>query len=248
MPSLPSYIETANIADRNLRFAWDDSNTQVVEGETDDGLVERLSLFTQRANVAYATALTGWVLGRFQTFSGLENAYHYFEAGWATAIDLRYCRVVWEDFPHSEKWEDAVKGPVWLAMRRLQQTIGSLVEEGDPEYTASKLWQIACHVMPSPEALGKLEAWNRMILTRMERLPPRVASDLLGDVVPVEFFDTTFDVFLADTEAIVDQHLKALSPVANPFLNTPERMIEEGFIGIPYTFNLALDRERRVLR
>jgi hypothetical protein len=242
MLSTPSYIEEAKIADQHLRFEWNNSDTQVAEGETDSDLVDRLSLVSQRANVAYATALAEWILGRFRVFSGLDKCYQYVEASWATAIDLRYCRVVWEDFPHSDKWEDPVKGPIWLAMRRLQQTIGSLVEEGDPEYTASKLWQLALHIMPNAEPL---ENWNRLTLGRMEQRFRRLESDLLGDVVPREFFDPDREVSETETELLINRFLKTLNPIENPFLNTPERMFEEGFADTPYEFNLALDRTQR---
>jgi hypothetical protein len=253
MLSVASHIKRANVADQSLQFPWDGSNTQVAEGETDTDLVDRLSAISQRANVAYATSLTEWILGRFRTFPGLEDAYNYVEASWAMAIDLRYCRVVWQDFPNSlrpgcEKWEGPIKGPVELAMLRLQETIGSLVEEGDPEYTASKLWQLACHVMPSSEALRKLREWNDIIWDRMKRTAARAEGDLLGDVVPRDFFDPGLRLPLEDLQATVNQFLMALIPAENPFLNTTQRMREEGFEGTPYTFDLSLDRERRVLR
>lgn len=242
MFSLPPYIQNAGIADHHLRFAWDSSDTQVAEGETDADLVDRLSRVSQRANVAYAVVLAEWIVGRFQVFAGIEDSYQYVEACWAAGIDLRYCRVVWEDFPHRNKWEDPVRGPVGLAMRRLQQTIGSLVEENDPEYTASKLWQLAAHVMPSQAVIQK---WNHLALGRMEKMFPRVATDSIGDVVPLEFFDPNRTLLPSETEALINRYLKSLSPIENPFLNTPERMIEEGFIDTPYEFNLAVDRERR---
>jgi len=242
MFSLPSYIMNARIADTLLRFAWDNSDTQVAEGETDADLVKRLSRLSQRANLEYAVALAEWIVGRFRMFPGIEKSYQYVEASWAAAVDLRYCRVVWEDFPHPDKWEDPVRGPVWLAMLRLQQTIGSLVEENDPEYTASKLWQLAVHVIPNTESV---ENWNRLALARMEQRCPRLENDSLGDVMPREFFDPNSEVLPAQAEGLIDRFLRSLSPLDNPFLNTPERMHEEGFADTPYQFSLALDRARR---
>jgi hypothetical protein len=242
MLSLPSYIVRAEIADQHLRFTWDNSDTQVAEGETDTELVNRLSFLSQRAIVAYATALAEWIVGRFAVFPDIEDSYNYVEACWATATDLRYCRAVWEDYPHKNKWEDPVRGPVWLTMCRLQETIGSLVEGSDPEYTAAKLWQLAFHVMPKPDPI---EDWNRLSLKRMEQKFPRIEGDLLDDVVPREFFDPDTEVQPEDTEMLINRFLATLDPLQNPFLNTPERMIEEGFKGTPYRFNLSLDRERR---
>lgn len=242
MYSLPSYIERAEIADQHVVFTWDDSNTQIAEGETDRGLVHRLSQLSQRANVAYAITLAEWVAGRFQVFPGIRESYQYLEACWAAAIDLRYCRVVWEDYPHADKWEGPVRGPLWLAMRRLQQTIGSLVEEGDPEYTASKLWQLALHVMPNPSAL---ENWNRVALVRMAEGFPREENDLLGDVVPREFFYPDRETLPRETEALTNRFLRTLDPAENPFLNTPERLLEEGLLEVPYVFDINLDRHRR---
>ena len=233
MYSLPPYIDDAKIADQNLRFLWDDSNTQVAEGQTDAKLVQRLSRLSQRANVAYAIAIAEWVIGRFSMFAGNETALLYVEACWAVAIDLRYCRTVWEDFPHNEPWGGPVKGVIWLAMLRLQQTIGSLVEEGDPEYTASKLHQLIRHVIPDGQFF---DAWDRDVLSRLERLFPREDDDLLGEVVPREFLDPATEPSLPDHDALIDRFLQTLDYRANPFLNTPERMREEGFLGIPYRF------------
>ena len=242
MYSLPYYIEKAEIADQRLLFNWDNSDTQVAEGETDTDLVDRLSQLSQRANVAYATALGDWIVGRFRLFPEIEESYQYLESCWATAIDLRYGQVVWEDFPHHTKWEDPVKGPIWLAMCRLQQTIGSLVEEGDPEYTTSKLSQLALHIMPQTKAL---ERWNRIILERLARSFPRTEDDLLGDVVPREFFDPDREVMPIEFETLINQFLRGLNPSENPFLNTPERLFEEGFTEPPYQFDITADRRRR---
>lgn len=237
---LPDYISSIP-STPEIRYTWDNSDTQVVEGETDTELVERLEGVSLRANVALAAAVAEWIVGRLRSFPDLDLAYSYIEAAWATQIDLRYTRVVWEDYLSQDEWTDPVKGPIWLAMVRLQETIGSLVEGGDPEYTTSKLAAIALHLYADPTPF---QTWFEAIVERLETRFPREATDPLGDPVPKDFFnpsvESTYDVNTA-----LNGFLRSLNPDENPFLNTPVRMVEEGFPRQPYSFDLDEDRARR---
>lgn len=237
---LPDYI-TSIPSTPQIRYTWDNSDTQVVEGETDTELVERLEGVSLRANVALAAAVAEWIVGRLRIFPNLDLAYSYIEAAWATQIDLRYTRVVWEDYLSQDEWIDPVRGPIWLAMVRLQETIGSLVEGGDPEYTTSKLVAIALHLYADPTPF---QTWFEAVVERLETLFPRTATDPLGDPVPRNLFNPSVE-FTDDIDTSINRFLQSLAPDENPFLNTPVRMLEEGFPRRPYSFDLDEDRTRR---
>jgi hypothetical protein len=87
--------------------------------------------------------------------------------------------------------------------------------------------------------------WYDRVLNRLQTLYPRDPHEPLGEVVPREALDPAYDFRIEDTEALINQYLIGLDYTRNPFLNNPERMIEEGFPGTPYTFDIQTDRAMR---
>jgi hypothetical protein len=57
------------------------------------------------------------------------------------------------------------------------------------------------------------------------------------EIVPREAFDLSVPFDVEKTPASIDRFLRQVDYRANPFLQTPEEMLEDGFEGVPYTFS-----------
>jgi hypothetical protein len=88
--------------------------------------------------------------------------------------------------------------------------------------------------------------WRDFVLARFEKLYAVDPRDELGDVVPREAVDLDVDFEPTDTERMVNNYLLSIDYSANPLLNTPEIMLQIGFEGTPYVFDLLEDRRKRI--
>jgi hypothetical protein len=82
-------------------------------------------------------------------------------------------------------------------------------------------------------------------MTRLQNLYPLNSEEKLGEVVPQEALDPTLDFQIEQTEPFVNRFLRSLDYRTNPFLNSPEQMLDRGFKGTPYVFNIEEDRKAR---
>ncbi len=119
----------------------------------------------------------------------------------------------------------------------------------DPTNFAGFLSTLACYVMTDPTPYKR---WRDEIIKRFQLLYPRNDRDLFGDVVPRQAVDPGYDFQTEQTEALVNRFLSVLNYRDNPFLSSPNGMLEhfEGewnFKGTPYLFDIRQDRQERGL-
>jgi hypothetical protein len=84
-------------------------------------------------------------------------------------------------------------------------------------------------------------------MARLEFYYQRQTDETLGDVVPREALDPNFDFNPERTQFLIDRFLADLSRRTNPFLSSPEKMLEGGFVGTPYVFDMEADRQYRAV-
>jgi len=240
----PEHIRNAGIADPTIRFAWDDWNVEQAEEPIDDEFLARLISISRRGNIAYTNATAEWLLARFEGLADIVAPNQYLESAWACVVDIRYCGLVWEDFTSSTDWTGPVRGPIGIAMTRVQYAIGALVEGGDPELRAAWLHNICRYVMPKPDPFL---TWSEVVLTRMQALYPRSVEDPVGEVVPREALNLA-PFAPENTEELINRFLATLRPDQNRFLSPPQKLLDEGFIGQPYQFDIELERRTRTKR
>ena len=156
------------------------------------------------------------------------------EASWAGLIDPTYA-VWWE--PPDELWLGPIRGALQLAIIFTLEARAAAHDYTDPALSADNAWNIAEHIMTNTQPLTE---WKERIIDRLERLYPVDKDDPMGDVVPS---DVDFRVEM--TEQLVQAFLSWLDPGTNRFLRTPEQMLELGFKGIPYHFDIKEDRIAR---
>jgi hypothetical protein len=237
--TVPQYVKIPGIQDPTIRFTWDDWNVEAVDLPLDDSLQKRLQIISHRAVAALTIGIAEWIVYRFARLSSDPVPDLRLEAAWAQVVDVSYSNL--EDI-RLEEWRGPVRGPLGIALRRVIFALDQAGKGLDPVWRAGRASKLAEHVLPDPEPYRK---WREMVIQRLEKLYPLDLSETLGDVVPREAMDPTVSFDLTQTEGLINRFLVGLDCVSNPFLNTPEAMLENGFEGHPYTFNAAEDRRQR---
>jgi hypothetical protein len=241
--SVASYILAANIQDQAIRYQWDDWNEEQATEPISEEFLARLQGISQRAVVAFTCGAAEWIIHRFAALSDNPLPLYYLETAWAMILDLRYCGFTWDDYTHeSTGWTGPVRRPLAIAAGRVEYAFQAIIEYGNPELSAGWLNNLAQYVLTDAEPYQK---WHERVMERLEVLYRRDPQEKLGDVVPRQAVDPGFDFQVEQTESLINQFLAGLDHKSNPFLNSPERMREQGFEGTPYVFHFAQDRKTR---
>jgi hypothetical protein len=239
---VPKYIQAANIQDNIIRYKWDDWNVEQAEEPIQEEFYNRLRRISQRANIAFTIGTAEWIVHRFSTLCDDALPIQYLEAAWAQIVHWRYGAFTWEGYTEKDEWAGPVKRPLWVAMTDVRFAISQAEEDGNPSLGAAWIANLAQYLMTD---LTPYEKWRDRIMKRLEALYPRDPEETLGEVVPREALDPDFDFNVEQTETLINQFLSRLDYRSNPFLNSPEKMLEEGFEGTPYAFNIEEDRKAR---
>lgn len=240
--SVPNYIQAANIQDNTIRYKWDDWNVEQAEEPIDKDFYGRLKGLSQRANVALTISSAEWIVHRFGTLCDDPLPFQYLEAAWAQIVHWRYTGFTWEDLTEQTDWSGPIKGPLGIAMTRVVYAVQQAEEDEFPSLRAAWITNLAQYLITDSAPYQK---WRERIVERLEALYPRDLEETLGEVVPRQALDPDFDFKAEQTESLINQFLRSLDYKSNPFLNFPEKMLEEGFEGTPYVFDIEKDRKAR---
>lgn len=238
----PGYIQVANVDDLSIRYKWDDWNVEQAEEPINEQMLRQLKGISQRAAVAFTIATAEWIVHRFGTLCNDPLPLHYLEAAWADQLDNIYAAATWEELTEKKEWAGPIRGPIRIAMERVMYALEEAEEDGEPEVRALWITSLADFIMSDP---APYREWRKRVMERLKVLYPRNPEDTLGEVVPREALDPDFEFHIENTEDLINRFLSGLSYLSNPFLNSPEKMLDAGFEGKPYVFNIEQDRTRR---
>lgn len=241
--SIPGYMKAARVQDRVIRYKWDDWDVNADEASLDEAVSERLGRLSQRAVLAFTIATAEWIVYRYGALVDEPMPSQYLQAAWAQIVDWHYGALTIEGDTDPREWAGPIKRPIWWGLLQTDFAIDEAEDDGEPEVGAVRVATLAEHVMTDP---SHYRAWRERILERLEALYPMDPEEHLGEVVPREALDPDFDFHVDDTEALTNGFLSSLDHETNPFLNSPENMLNEGFEGTPYVFDLGSDRRRRL--
>jgi hypothetical protein len=235
----PHYIVEAGIATTVLKYKWDDWKLDDVFETESQAFHDRMSRISFRANIAFTNACGEWIVHRYDLLSTDPVPLQNMEAAWAGLISPSYS-VYWE--PPDDEWRGPIRGALSLAIIFSLEAIGDAYHYTDPAVSSDRASNLAEHIIHSP---GSFQTWRERVVERLERLYPLDEDDPLGNVVPREALDPEFDFHPEMSDRLVQTFLSSLSPMANPFLRTPEQMIKDDFVGTPYHFDIEADRIAR---
>jgi hypothetical protein len=188
--------------------------------------------------LSFVTACGEWVVARYAGMADLLPALHCLEAAWAQTVDVRYARV-WEP---PDDWTDPVRGPIARALDIVALAVEETSSLTPSVWSAAQISRLVTFVAADPEPFAR---WRNEVIVNLRRQFPFHADDPLGDVVPIELFDTQhpFDPLLA--EAYTNALLAKLDVRGNPFLLLPGELEQAGFEGKAYVYSVEKDRNLR---
>jgi hypothetical protein len=233
------HLHVPGIQDPHIRYRWDDWNVEQVDLPLKDTLQKRLNRISKRAIAAFTIGTAEWIVFRFALLSEDRVPTLRLEAAWAQEIALPYSSN--QDIALDD-WRGPVRGPIGIALRRVIFAVDQASRDGDPAWRAGRAAKLAKHVITDPSMYLK---WRERILERFEKLYPLNPDDTLGEVVPREALDPDAEFDVSQTEALINRFLAGLDYRSNPFLNPPHAMLEAGFEGTPYSFDINEDRKAR---
>jgi hypothetical protein len=237
--AIPPYLQVPGIQDRRVHYAWDDWNVEAVDMPLEPVLQDVLQRLSQRAIVAFTIATAEWIVHRFGTLSDDPVPSQVIEAAWAQVVNFRYS--THSDIARAE-WRGPVRGPLGTAIRRVRFAVQQAENCGEPAWRAGRASRLAEHVLPDP---APFVLWRERTLERLQTTSPADSEEKLGEVVPREALDPDAAVAVEQTEMLINRFLASLDYRTNPFLASPDEMLQRGFEGTPYRFDIAEDRRNR---
>lgn len=237
---IPKYLSEACIQNNKLTYTWDDWKLEEIYNPIDEDLYERLEAISHRANMGFTIACGEWIVHRFNTVSDDPVPLQHLEAAWASMLNSRYARY-WE--PPDEEWMGPIRGPLSLAIIFSIEVFQQADEEQHPALSSGRIAKLAEHILTDPNPFLD---WRERIVKRLEEFYPLDEKDSFGDVVPREAFNPDFRFTPSMTEVLIQRFLSGITYSSNHFLQTPEKMKEEGFEGTPYSFDIEKDRVERL--
>ena len=242
---IPAYIADASIESHAVRYAWDEwtSKKSIYGRDTDADLAKRLTGLSQRGRIALTNGVAEWLVYRFRPLLDNTLAFDALEAAWAGVIDRKYVLPL-ASFRDDDKddWSGPVRGVIRRGLLFANDVIDLGWTNGSTVRLCVKITNLTRYVLPQT---ADFESWLSAVIERLASLSPLLTDDFVGEVVPREALDPRREFDPQTTEALIQRFLGTLNPAENPYLASHKTMIDWGFQGEPYTFDIATDRERR---
>lgn len=238
----PTWMGYTDESRRRLRYFWDDTRASSDFRSDASWVLDAADLLSTRAQMVLCVGLYEWVRWRMDGLHADPVPAQVAQAAWCATVDPRY--MTWFELDRNA-WSGPVGGPLWCAITWLRPAL----MEGDeaPEEIADGLdylVRLAHHVLPQPE---RLDAWLKVVLARLATLFPAEAPELFEDLfehrigerrgalIGPQALDPTMPYDPAAGRYAVAALLARARDSSNPFLSTPEEMVDAGFEGAPYS-------------
>jgi hypothetical protein len=239
--SIPDYLLAVGFEDARLRYRWDDWRASMDFTYDSSDIFGRLAGVSMHAKLAVGIGIYEWIAWRFRIVSEDPVPLQIAEAAWCANINRKYMEYV--ELPRSE-WLGIVRGPLWCGITWLVPMVFS--GDSDPEECESGLAylpRLAMHVVPKPDLF---EQWLDKAIERVIKFhslaPEDPFEDLFseheeerrGPLVAREVLNPGFNYSPEMDTRLISYFLRSRDYQRNPFLHSPEQMLNDGFRGNPY--------------
>ena len=242
--SIPTYIHNANINTPVIRYIWDD--TRVDEdfryqcGDF-DGLLSKLKNISLHGRIVLGIGIYEWIIWRYHSLSDDPIPFQLAESAWCANVNNEYGEYIELD---RDEYAGPVKAPLWCAVTWLLPMV-HFSDNDDNEWQdgIDFLARLAMHILPETKPF---EQWLNTVVDRLMKMHPAPEDDPFedlfddehieerrGPLVAREALDPSFDYHPDQAPALLDNFLRSIDHSKNPFLRSPEELMELG-IAHPY--------------
>lgn len=250
---MPTLLKNMQIENELPKYTWNSDKLIYFMYEVkNDKLTDAVFLLNHKATIGLALAAGEWILWRLSRETNIITTLNPLEAMWAGLIDKRY-PLNWEN--NNEKDRGLlVEGPIYVLTSCLQEELSRYQKSS---YAINdcvvNIISLARYILPKPH-IKTFDNWLSNCLKRSAELFPTqydvidirwnrkkyegTSYDSSNEPpIPREFyFELSFDYKTADIKGLLNQFLNSLDPKTNPYLQSPEEMLKQGFQGTPYQY------------
>lgn len=236
-----------------LDYKWNKKVLNTIDEIGNSKLLDIIVKINQKATLGLATAFAEWIFWRLKNsieveLNGekLESYFLVAEAHWVGLIDRKYIK----NWNYNVPFPDGkIAQPLWNTLNYLDMTRGPYIDGNYYIYNSiDSLAMLARQVTPN-DFIPVFEQWLTSVIQKAIQLFPATydITEIINEkdydpsiepFIPREFFfDINFNYETADLAQIQRTLLANTHWQENRFLNTPDEMIELGFVGTPYQYN-----------
>jgi hypothetical protein len=255
--SRPSFIPAA-LAEAPVDFKWKGDREHIGPVQLVTPLMERLMGVTQCGQVTQVAGLLYWAGWRLKDLAPAPAKRFLLMAPAIFAYQVDALYFDRGPVPEYEEYEEDFTPPLSAAFEIEGYARRALDAEQywnmyyTPVRPAFHMAHLVNHIMPK-KLKKDFEKWLAEMAARVKAVAAKPEEDKKGpedfpsdeaydswiathqgDPLPPQILDAAFTFDESKRKALIDAHLKSLSWEDNPYLRSPEAMLEAGFKGTPY--------------
>jgi len=238
---LPHYISNQNQPSPVLKYFWDENPISHFRYDPSE-LIEKAEKISTRAKIALCIGIYEWIIWRYRRLTDDTNPFQIAEAVWCSNINDLYM-IYFELDP--KEYLGPIRDPLYMSMMWVG-TVHSFTVENENEWKGGLEFfaQLAMHVLPDTKPF---ETWLETTTDRLLHLYPAPEDDPFEDIfndheeerrgplIAREAIDPSFDYHPEQAPQLLDQFLRGVDYKNNPFLRSPEELME---LGIEHPYRL----------
>ncbi|MBK5072180.1 hypothetical protein I2492_04010 [Budviciaceae bacterium CWB-B4] len=254
------FVNSNLINSEKFDYEWNKKVTDYIfiDSENENEKLEQaFDLLNHKAKIGLSAAISEWIYWQMCQKKNDKLAYYAIESIWASLIDKRY--IVNGDFFFREDddtiLQDKIEGPLWRVSFLLSVLVRDYIRG---RYSICinliPLTILARHITSNKE---DFDEWIANCLSRLARdFPARYVRNKVKNndikeykkgfydsstepAIPREFFfDESFIYDEKTSSKLINNFLGNISYQENIYLNSPEEMLNNGFDGVPYKYEI----------
>jgi len=246
--NLSSINQLGEIGEK-ISYKWNEDIAMEIEEINNEKIITALDQISYKGRMAVGALIYEWIICRFEKLVDITDAAIRLDAAWAGAIAPCYSKNL--DFEYTYEGNYIETHPMESCILVAQEFLELIsirylrggVYLGEP---VAKLILLAKHIRKDKKSFS---LWLSEIIKKTSKtFPFKMDIDeyynnddkpyYYLDEEPVyrDFFETGFVHTPENAKKAINDFLKNLDPVSNPYLNTPEEMFAKGFKGTPYQY------------
>ncbi|GAA3952124.1 hypothetical protein GO495_12355 [Chitinophaga oryziterrae] len=227
----PPHIAAADLPQTPVSYRWDNTTEEEMMF-FQMNIAHRIAEMSDRAALAFSLGALEWTLWRLRPELPGDDMFQFLDAAWAALIDWRYLKSF--DLPDwEEDFEQPVGRPLCLSFEVLQSSFAE-ARNGKPfMHNPVIISKVALYVCGRPDVF---KMWRRSIIRRLTGMYPIDRTAPAGRPMPRSLLHPGYVPSPAVDNKHIADYLSGLNWQTNPFLRSPDEMLEKGFEGMPYTW------------
>lgn len=252
--NIPSILNNEAFLDAPLDYKWDENASDFFGVDAKNvKLGIALWALNHKSTYGLVAALSEWIYWRLSRHINIPTIIPVLESHWASVIDKDYSYYWESDEDHIiRSVHDPVNEPIWTMLYILNAPRGNYYNgRFIINSKVDKLAMLARHITPGKKLFDNWLSniirkgavffpaeYDRAEIIKCRRLYKGKSYDSSHEsAIPREFFfEPDYDYATADNAQLINQFLSTLDYQNNPYLNSPQDMIEAGFTGTPYQY------------